>query len=73
MPQYASIQDLADARNQAIDSIIDVRPLAAYNGWTLRQEMRGGHIPGAMSFPLSWFGSMENADLIKLLGEKGNT
>ncbi|MBD3277160.1 MAG: thiosulfate sulfurtransferase, partial [Candidatus Aegiribacteria sp.] len=26
----------------------------AYNGWRLRNEHRGGHIPGARSIPLSW-------------------
>jgi len=34
---------------------VDVRPIAAYNGWRLRDEPRGGHLPGATSFPLDWF------------------
>ena len=28
-------------------TVIDVRPIAAYNGWRLGGETRGGHIPGA--------------------------
>ena len=34
--------------------IIDVRPVDAYNGWELKNEKRGGHIPGAKSLPLKW-------------------
>lgn len=34
--------------------LIDVRPIAAYNGWRLMGEPRGGHIKGAKTFPLSW-------------------
>lgn len=71
MPRYASIQDLAEAIDRTTDVIIDVRPLAAYNGWALRQEARGGHVAGAIPFPLSWFDSMDDTDLIGLLEEKG--
>ena len=34
--------------------IVDARPLAAYNGWRLRGEARGGHIPGAAALPSEW-------------------
>lgn len=34
--------------------IVDVRPVDAYNGWSCRGEIRGGHIIGAKSLPLSW-------------------
>ncbi len=34
--------------------LIDIRPVDAYNGWRLQNEMRGGHIKGAKSFPYSW-------------------
>jgi len=34
--------------------IIDIRPVDAYNGWTLKNEKRGGHIKGAKSLPLKW-------------------
>jgi 3-mercaptopyruvate sulfurtransferase SseA len=34
--------------------IVDVRPVDAYNGWELKNEKRGGHIPGAKSLPIKW-------------------
>ena len=34
--------------------LVDVRPVDAYNGWRLRDEARGGHIPGAKSLPSKW-------------------
>ena len=37
-------------------TIVDVRPLAAYNGWRRNGEARGGHIPGAVAFPAAWLG-----------------
>jgi molybdopterin synthase sulfurtransferase len=35
-------------------TIIDVRPVDAYNGWKTDREVRGGHIPRAKSLPLKW-------------------
>jgi 3-mercaptopyruvate sulfurtransferase SseA len=71
MPRYVSIQDLAEARDRAADVVIDVRPMAAYNGWALQREVRGGHIAGAIPFPLSWFDTLDNANLLELLKSKG--
>jgi 3-mercaptopyruvate sulfurtransferase SseA len=71
MPRYISITDLAESRNSINDVIVDVRPMAAYNGWALQQEVRGGHIAGAIPFPLSWFETLDNADLVQLLRDKG--
>jgi thiosulfate/3-mercaptopyruvate sulfurtransferase len=51
--------------------LIDVRPLAAYNGWRLGGEKRGGHIPGAVAFPLQWLDRLNDADLEELLAAKG--
>jgi len=53
--------------------ILDVRPSAAFNGWKLRNEARGGHIPGAVSFPLEWFDDLGNENAVKKLEEKGIT
>jgi thiosulfate/3-mercaptopyruvate sulfurtransferase len=47
-----------------------VRPIAAFNGWRLRNELRGGQIIGAVAFPLSWTGYDEWP---KLLEERGIT
>jgi thiosulfate/3-mercaptopyruvate sulfurtransferase len=35
-------------------NILDVRPMAAYNGWCINGEPRGGHVPGAKSIPFQW-------------------
>jgi molybdopterin synthase sulfurtransferase len=52
-------------------AIIDVRPLAAYNGWRLGSEARGGHIPGAVAFPAAWLSSIDALEVQDLLREKG--
>ena len=52
-------------------TIVDVRPLAAYNGWRLAGEARGGHIPGAVAFPSAWLGSVDDAEVRRLLEAKG--
>jgi 3-mercaptopyruvate sulfurtransferase SseA len=51
-------------------TIVDTRPLPAYNGWRLSGERRGGHIPGAVAFPSSWLGSVEDAEVERLLDSK---
>jgi 3-mercaptopyruvate sulfurtransferase SseA len=43
--------------------ILDARPLAAYNGWRLRGEPRGGHIPGAGALPAEWLARLDDDDL----------
>ncbi|MFQ5614460.1 MAG: sulfurtransferase, partial [Anaerolineae bacterium] len=53
--------------------VVDVRPPAAYNGWRLRAEARGGHIRGAASFPLSWTARVAGGELAALLASKGIT
>src|SRR6476620_5132870 len=51
-------------------TIVDVRPIAAYNGWRLAGEGRGGHIPDAVSFPAEWLASIEPKEIDHLLLEK---
>ncbi len=51
--------------------VLDARPLAAFNGWRLADEARGGHIPGAVAFPGSWLATIEPAEVATLLREKG--
>src|SRR5256886_17582898 len=43
-------------------TIVDVRPLPAYNGWRAGGEARGGHIPGAVAFPRAWLSSVDDAE-----------
>jgi len=63
----------AELRSRLADpslTIVDVRPLHAYNGWRLG-EARGGHIPGAVAFPGAWLTSADDAEVARLLLEKG--
>ena len=66
--------DTAELRDRLDDptlAILDVRPLAAYNGWRLRGEVRGGHIPGAAALPADWFASIDEPEIARLLAGKG--
>ena len=63
----------AELRNRLADpgvTIVDVRPLAAYNGWRLGGEARGGHVPGAVAFPTAWLDSVESDEIERLLHAK---
>jgi 3-mercaptopyruvate sulfurtransferase SseA len=51
-------------------TIVDVRPLPAYNGWRLNGDARGGHIPGAVAFPSAWLRSVDDAEVERLLHSK---
>jgi len=51
-------------------TIVDVRPLPAYNGWCLNGEARGGHIPRAVAFPSAWLSSVDAAEVERLLHSK---
>jgi thiosulfate/3-mercaptopyruvate sulfurtransferase len=51
--------------------VLDARPLAAYNGWRLRGEPRGGHIPGAGALPSEWLPRLGDADLQALADQHG--
>ena len=52
-------------------TIVDVRPLTAYNGWRVGDEPRGGHIPGAVALPAAWLASVDRAEIARLLDGKG--
>jgi thiosulfate/3-mercaptopyruvate sulfurtransferase len=51
--------------------VIDARPLAAFNGWRLRGEARGGHVPGARAIPAGWLARLGEAELQTLAVEHG--
>ena len=57
---------LADGRL----SVIDVRPLIAYNGWTV-DGVPGGHIPGAAAFPATWLESLDRGEVVDRLAANG--
>ncbi len=52
-------------------TVVDVRPLHAFNGWRLGVEARGGHVPGAVALPSAWVSSVDSAELERLLSSKG--
>jgi molybdopterin synthase sulfurtransferase len=51
-------------------TIVDVRPIAAYNGWRFADASRGGHIPGAVSFPAAWLNSVDAPEIERVLRTK---
>src|SRR5438067_2096102 len=64
----------AELRRRLTDpglTIVDVRPLPAYNGWRRSGEARGGHIPGAVAFPSAWLTSVDDREVERLLDTKG--
>ena len=74
-PETTSVTSIsADDLRQHLDdpdvTIVDLRPLAAYNGWRLDGEARGGHIPGAVAFPGAWLRSVDEAEIQRLLHSK---
>ncbi|HEY7736451.1 MAG TPA: rhodanese-like domain-containing protein [Candidatus Limnocylindrales bacterium] len=64
-------QELRDRLTDLQTTVVDIRPLAAYNGWRLGDEVRGGHVPGAKAFPASWLEHFEDHDLQRLVGPAG--
>jgi len=69
MSKYSRVTttELAKALNDPNVKVVDVRPIEAYNGWAIKGEARGGHIPGAKSIPLKWTRYM---DWVEVLEEK---
>jgi thiosulfate/3-mercaptopyruvate sulfurtransferase len=47
--------------------VVDTRPLAAFNGWRLAGEPRGGHIPGAVAIPADWLPRFDEGDVESLI------
>lgn len=62
-----STEELINSIQNPVYNLIDIRPIAAYNGWKLNREPRGGHIPGAKSIPLEW---TRYLDWVEVLEEK---
>src|SRR3954463_16230961 len=52
-------------------TIVDTRPLPAYNGWRLGTDERGGHIRGAVALPSHWLARLDEPELARLLESKG--
>jgi 3-mercaptopyruvate sulfurtransferase SseA len=65
-----STGDLAGRLGRPGTVILDVREAAAYNGWRLNGEARGGHIRGAVSLPLRVMQELSEPDRRALLEQK---
>lgn len=63
-----STRELVDIikNNEAI--LVDGRPVAAYNGWGLHGESRGGHIKGAKSLPFKWANYIDWIEIVRSKG-----
>jgi 3-mercaptopyruvate sulfurtransferase SseA len=72
-PATIAVATLRDRAGDPDLIIVDVRPLAAYNGWRFGAESRGGHVPGATGFPIEWLRSVDEAEILRLLDRKGIT
>src|SRR5512135_877745 len=66
----ASTSELHRRLSDPEQTVVDVRPLPAFNGWRLAGEVRGGHIPGAIAFPSAWLTRVDDTALVRLLRAK---
>jgi thiosulfate/3-mercaptopyruvate sulfurtransferase len=60
-------EELQSLLDDGAVSVVDTRPLTAFNGWRLGGETRGGHIPGAVAIPADWLPRLEDSDLEALV------
>lgn len=66
-----STDELLTKLNNPEIVIVDTRSEDAYNGWRLNNEVRGGHIPNALVFPVSFMEKIKDTDpLLSLLKSK---
>lgn len=71
--QTIDLERLSEVYRDPGLKLVDCRPSHAYNGWPMRDEVRGGHIPGARLFPRSWAENSYDAVLMGQLAQKGLT
>ena len=67
-PRRISTHDLQARLPQPDVLLLDVRPVDAYNGWSLRNEPRGGHIAGAKSLPAKWTRYLDWFEIVQSKG-----
>jgi thiosulfate/3-mercaptopyruvate sulfurtransferase len=73
--RYLDTAEVKARLNDPAWVIVDVRDSNAFNGWPLHGEKRGGHLPGAVNFALSWVaenmsGVKERLQAKRVLGDK---
>jgi thiosulfate/3-mercaptopyruvate sulfurtransferase len=65
-----TVTDLSDRLADPGLTVVDTRPLYAYNGWRQGDDARGGHVPGAAAFPVEWLATVDQPEIDRLLLEK---
>ena len=65
---YISTAELQKKLSDPYTTIIDIRPVEAYNGWKVNNEARGGHISGARSLPLKWINYIDWIEIVRSKG-----
>jgi 3-mercaptopyruvate sulfurtransferase SseA len=70
MTTSISTQALTGAIEDPTCVVVDVRGMAAFNGWICHHEARGGHLRGAVAFPLEWTAVVQGTALQRLLASK---
>jgi thiosulfate/3-mercaptopyruvate sulfurtransferase len=68
-----STAELREGLDDPRRTVVDIRPLASYNGWRRNGDARGGHIRGAVAFPAGWLQIVDEPEVRRLLDEKGIT
>lgn len=63
-----STDTFADHAHSPDHTLLDIRSVAAYNGWPRHGAARGGHVPGAKSLPMRWTKYM---DWVEVPEDKG--
>ena len=66
--KHISTPELQQHLDNPRTSIIDIRPVEAYNGWRLNNEPRGGHVRGARSLPIKWTRYMDWIEIVRSKG-----
>ncbi|MEA3479770.1 MAG: rhodanese-like domain-containing protein, partial [Bacteroidota bacterium] len=66
--QTISTHELQRQLEDPLTTLIDVRPVEAYNGWKINNEARGGHIKGARSLPLKWTNYIDWIEIVRSKG-----
>jgi molybdopterin synthase sulfurtransferase len=62
---HISTEQLKEFIRKKKGLVIDVRPVEAYNGWSLMKESRGGHIQKAKSLPLEWTNYIDWIEIVR--------
>jgi thiosulfate/3-mercaptopyruvate sulfurtransferase len=73
MTTSLSTRAMVEAVEDPACVVVDTREMAAFNGWTLQGEARGGHLPGVVAFPFEWTTVVHGTALQRLLASTGIT